>query len=65
MGRVRMSDTVVYSEPGEADVNQASYSKETVMRVRSRRPPFVGLDLAIVLVMVETMKRSFPRRRRS
>lgn len=65
MGRVRTSDTVVYSEPGEADVNQGSYLKETVMRVRSRRPPIVGLDLAIVLVRVEIMKRSFPRRRRS
>ena len=35
------------------------------MGVRSPHPPFVGLELAIVLVRAEIVKRSFLRRLRS
>lgn len=65
MGRVQMFDIVVYSEPGGVGANQGNYLKVTVMGVRSRRPPIVGLDLAIVLVRPETAERSFPRPLRS
>lgn len=65
MGRVQMFGIVVYSEPGEVGANQGNYLKVTVMRVRSRRPPIVELDLAIVLVRAETAKMSFPRPLRS
>lgn len=60
-----MSDTVVYSEPGEVGANQGNCSRATVTRVQSPRPPIVGLDLEIVLVRVETVKRSFRRQLRS